>query len=94
MAAQPLVWWQPDDYHQRSSCGRFSVSRHNGFERTWYIAWLWPKHELGVVSVARNADNDARRTAIQAMKAVCDAHALTLPTPKATVPDPTQEKLL
>ena len=79
-----MKWRRVDPYHQRSECGRFSVSRLKTPNAIWYIAWRWPELELGAtcLPIVRTDEgvpvlpNDAERSeAIGAMKELCEGAA-------------------
>ena len=74
-----LQWRKRDDYHTRSTCGRFSVARVNVGDRCWYIAWRLPfgesepSTEIGATTVSRDASDDERLAAIHEMQQICEA---------------------
>jgi hypothetical protein len=74
-----LHWHKADDYHIRSRCGRFSVSRLNVSPRVWYVAWrrpfseLDPPTELGATSLPDTANDAERISAIREMQGLCEA---------------------
>lgn len=76
-----LEWRRVDDYHLRSKCGRFSISRVTAGDRLWYIAWQLtrredePSTEIGATQLPLDATNDERRAALIDMQKVCEAAA-------------------
>jgi hypothetical protein len=87
-----LQWYRADDYCQRSSCGRFTIARVHAGPVMWYEAFRvegWAegkqcgtaRHLLGATRLPITASNADRIEAVAQMKALCDAEALTIPTP-------------
>ena len=79
-----LAWRKPDDYHIKSACGRFAVSRMNVSPHIWYVAWrvsngLSPSHEIGSRQLAADAPDSERSTAIKALQAMCEGADAPLP---------------
>ena len=79
-----LTWKRADDYHYRSECGRFSVSRLKTPNALWYIAWRLPDHELGATCLPIEKTDEGievlptqeqRTEAFSAMQEVCEAEA-------------------
>lgn len=78
-----LRWLQPDEYHIRTECGRFSVARRRVNGVDWYIAnRIEPTvdveraHEIGATQVTPRATGDERLKAISAMREICEAAAI------------------
>lgn len=74
-----LQWYRADDYHYRSSCGRFSVCRIAAGLVLWYEAHRWPGGMLGATRVPITASKEERVKAFDAMKDVCEAEASSKP---------------
>ena len=83
MSAQPqaaeLQWIKPDDYHIRTTCGRYSVSRVTTADHLHYIAWRLgtddqPSTELTFTTVKRDATDDERKAAIKRVQQACSQH--------------------
>lgn len=70
-----LIWTQPDQYHLRTTCNRFTISRAKQGEFIAYTAWrVRPKQPgeiLGTTLAAAN-DSDERVRALDGMKALCE----------------------
>ena len=73
-----LQWVKPDDYHIRSECGRFSVSRMTVSPfGIWYVAWRRSlvdgrATELGATRVPITAPDAERQNAIREMQQLCE----------------------
>lgn len=78
---EQLHWRKPDDYHIRSTCGRFSVARLSVCGTIWYVAFRLPfgesqpSTEIGATKLSAGATDAERQVAIREMQQVCEAAA-------------------
>lgn len=77
-----LRWLKPDEYHIRTTCGRFTVCRLTCSPfALWYVAWqrdvLEPERatEIGATRVPITAPEHERQRAIREMQQLCEATA-------------------
>lgn len=78
-----LRWLAADDYHTRTSCGRFTVARRRVSGIDWYVAYRRDgarSVELGATQVSPRATDAERSAAIRDMKALCEAALDDQPT--------------
>lgn len=80
-----LTWRRADEYHFRSECGRFSISRVLSAGWIWYIAWRLtrredePSTEIGATRLPTDATPDERTAALIDMQQICEAEAIEVP---------------
>lgn len=76
-----LTWRKVDDYHLRSTCGRFSISKVFQNGSTWYIAWRLTQREaessteIAATRLYPDATETERNQTVGSLKAVCEAAA-------------------
>lgn len=75
-----LQWRKPDDFHIRSECGRFTVSKMTVLDRLWYVAFRRDEGqngvrsiELGATAMPIDALDGERSKAIGELKQLCEA---------------------
>ena len=73
-----IQWRQADQYHLRSVCGRFTISRTTGGPDIAYTAWrVRPKQvgEMLACHACDAADGQARDAILRVLKDVCEGQA-------------------